>query len=119
VRHFRKPCALALAAAFLAGCGTASSTPTKENWTYFGPDQAIRYPPPVSRGDLSVSAWMASRQSSEAKWWEKREAIIEEAKASCARETGQSTTPDYWMGYGNAFKDCMKGRGWIPGRSPL
>lgn len=116
---FRILSALALAGMFLAACGTTSTAPTTENWTYVGTDEAIRFPPRVPRGDLSVSAWMASRQMSEAAWWEKREAIIEQAKAACARETGQSPTPGYWMGYSGAFKDCMNARGWSPGGSPL
>ena len=56
---------------------------------------------------------------SEAAWLEKREELIEQAKDACARETGESKTPGYWFGFGSAFKDCMKARGWSVGRSAL
>jgi hypothetical protein len=101
----------------LAGCGT---TPMgTDHWTYSGTDEALRMPTRVPRGELSVAAWMAKRQIGEAEWWQEREALIERAKDACARETGESKVPGYWMGFGNAFTNCMKARGWSVGRGAL
>ena len=111
---------LALFVMCIAGCATTSSTSERaEYWTYSGPDEALRVPPRVPRGDLSAGAWMIQMRVSEAAWLEKREELIEQAKDACARETGESKTPGYWFGFGSAFKDCMKARGWSVGRSAL
>ncbi len=106
-----------LTVVFLAGCETTA--PIQDNWTYYGSDEALRMPPRIPRGELSSAAWMAKRQDSEAAWWQERERAIEQAKEACARETGESKIPGYWMGYGRAFSACMRARGWSPGRSPI
>ena len=112
--------AVALPALCFVGCATNSSTSERaEHWTYSGLDESLRVPPRVARGDLSSAAWMAQRQASEAAWLQSREELIEQAKEACARETGESKVPGYWFGFGNAFRDCMKKRGWSVGRSAL
>lgn len=108
---------IALIVMCLVGCGTTSAT--QDHWTYSGLDEALRAPSRVPRGELSTSAWMARRLESEANWLQEREAAIELAKDACARETGDSKTPGYWIGYGRAFKDCMKLRGWSEGGSAI
>ena len=108
---------LALAFVCLAGCETTAMS--KDHWTYRGLDETLRAPPRVPRGELSSAAWMAKLRESEAAWWQEREKAIQLAKDACALETGESRTPGYWMGFGNAFRECMKARGWSAGRSPL
>ncbi len=109
--------ALALTVVSIVGCATTSMS--TEHWTYSGVDEALRVPPRVPRGELSTAAWMATRQASEAAWWQKREEVIEQAKDACARETGDSKTPGDWFGFSTAFRNCMKARGWTVGRSPI
>ena len=113
----RHALATALTAICIVGCATTSMS--TDHWTYSGRDEALRMPPRVPRGELSPSAWLARLKENEAAWWQQREALVESAKDSCARETGQSKTPGYWFGFGNAFEACMKARGWTVGRSPL
>ena len=113
----RRACALALSGAVLTGCATPDVA--MDNWTYSGTDEALRAPPRVPRGDLSGAAWIQALRENEARWFQERENLIQEAKDSCARETGASKTPDYWTGYSRTFKDCMRARGWSVGRSPL
>lgn len=108
---------VALSAALLVGCGTPYVP--MDNWTYSGTDEALRAPPRIPRGDLSASAWIEAMNASKARWFQERGEIIERAKDSCARDTGSSKTPGYWMGYSSTFKACMAARGWSVGRSPL
>ena len=44
---------------------------------------------------------------------------LEEAKDTCARETGDSKTPGFWFGYSNAFMRCMTAHDWIRVGNPL
>ena len=112
--------AVALPVLCFVGCATNSPTPERtEHWTYSGLDETLRVPPRIARGDLSSAARMAQMQQSQAAWLQKREELIEQAKEACARETGESKVPGYWFGFGNAFRDCMKKRGWSVGRSPI
>jgi hypothetical protein len=109
--------AATLSTVLLAGCGTPYVP--MDNWTYSGTDEGLRAPPRVPRGNLSESAWIAVLAESKTRWFGERDAVIEQAKENCVRETGESKTPGYWFGYSGSFKACMAAKGWSVGRSPL
>lgn len=113
----RQAGALLLTGVLAGGCGTPDVL--ADHWTYRGNDEALRAPPRVPRGDLSGSEWIQALRENEARWFQMRGEVIEQAKDDCARATGASKTPNDWTGYSAAFKQCMAARGWIVGRSPL
>ena len=107
-RHFAF---LLLAAACMAGCGTASTG--KESWAYVGKDPVLRSPPTGRVGDSSDAVWRREAEERMALWQRIRQEATDRAKEACARETGESLTPNIWTGYGAAFMTCMKARDWI------
>ena len=46
-------------------------------------------------------------------------AAVEAAKDACARQTGESREPGFWLGYGNAFMACMQTQGRLRVSDPL
>ena len=76
-----------LLAAVTCLCGCASGPVSEGNWSYFPPGPFVPLKQ-VTEPDVEVD------------------------KDACARETGDSRTPGFWLGYSRAFMDCMKARGW-------
>jgi hypothetical protein len=106
-----------LAAAMLAGCGTAGER--RENWAYNGADAALQSPPRMPIGDASSEAWKTEVQKKMDAWLKLRWAAVDADKESCARKTGGSGTPGLWTGYSGDFMACMKTRGWTLTSNPL
>ncbi len=86
-----------------------------DGWAYFGPDSKLKSPPRLATDDFpSEASQQRFRQAGKA-WKEELEEAFEAAKDACARETGDSRTPGYWLGHSNAFIACMKAQSWLRG----
>ena len=94
---------LLLGAIAVSGCG--STAPREPGWSYSGPPD----PPAVNlmRNELAPKPG----ETQEA-WNQRFQAALDAAKDACARETGESNTPGYWLGYGSEFMSCMRSKGW-------
>ena len=94
---------LLLGAIAVSGCGT--TVPREPSWSYSGPPNS----PPVNliRNELALKPG----ETQEA-WNQRFEATLDAAKDACARETGESKTPGFWLGYGSVFMHCMRSKGW-------
>lgn len=111
-RDVQQVLGLALIAAALFGCGTTSIA--NERWVYSGPDATLRFTARVAP-DTSPSEAARRYREYEEVWRQKIRDSVEAAKDACARETGESKSPGFWMGYSNHFLACMKTRGWSRG----
>ena len=115
-----------LASLPVAGCGTASTS--DYSWRYTGSDEALQSSPTDralalrrklarERGErpvvLPTTAEYATMQEDYEVWRRQLLATIDEARAACARKTGDSGKWHFWTGYDPAFSACMDERGWV------
>lgn len=118
IRRF-SACAFALwlAVACVAGCGTASTS--KKGWAYIGTDAMLRSPPPIPSGDYAPEVRQQRYREIFEAWQQRRRDASQSAEDRCARDTGDSATPGFWMGYSKAFVDCLNAQGWTRVSDPL
>ena len=117
-RRLRHLAVIFMTAAWLTACGSAVTK--GDNWSYIGPEAALKLPPMMLRpGNASDPAWKKEADEKMAAWQSAIRQAADTAKAACASETGESVTPGYLTGYGDAFMACMKRRGWARFSDPL
>ena len=95
-----------LAATSGSGCTTMPTH--EERWRYIGPDAKLQQAHTISPHDYPGGFPQYNETLRQ-----KHSEAIEAAKDACARETGDSRTPGYWIRYSGPFIACMQAQGWV------